>query len=417
MSVMRTSMAVIVIGACAACSTGAHHPRAGDGEVRKAAAPVAMRRTPDWASAACATEARLRGTCPTEIPDTPRRGWQLTFAGPRPHFRVATWQLQSGLEWGGFDEHVHRPPVYSNVVALGGAFMRLDRRAFPPANAPAARIRDGMANGNRRRPVRLGVRTWGGHRGELSLTPSIYAADGPLTDLTIFRWKEMTGDHAVGVNVWEPITQSVKTLHAIVDRLAAGSTPPHRPAQTGTADGMPMVSAPTWIGNLCRASRIARPACPRALPMAGVNGGDISVQPWPPWPGRGRVKTSSISITWSGPGIPRRNTVHPPSFGHFEVTAGYVRHAAHYARRVPLAQIRIPDSYIPTRSIRLGRRPWTPRPGRLIFGDCFANHLCYRWQEHGRTYQIDLHAWYPLAQMVAVLHAMVSSTAAASAAP
>jgi hypothetical protein len=411
---MRISVAVIAIGACAACSSGDHHARLGRDHPPRAASPVALRRTPDWAAAACATVAQLRGTCPTAVPATPKRGWQLTFAGPRRTFPMATWQLQSGVEWGGFNERVHRPPVYSNVVALGGAFMRLDRHAFPSAGAAAARIRDGMANGNRRRPVGLGPRTWGGHRGELSLTPSIYAADGPLTDLTIFRWHDGAGDHAVGVNVWEPITRSVQTLHAIVDRLAAGSPPPRRPARLGMADGMPMVSAPGWIEQLCRASRIARPACPRALPMAGADGGDVTLEPWPPWPGQGRVKTSWMSVTWSGRGMPPPNAVRPPWFGHFEVTAGYVRRAAHKARRIPLARIKIPAGYITTKPIPLGRRRWTSPAGELIFGDCFANHLCYRWPGHAGTYQIDLHAWYPLAQTAAVLHAMVASTPAAS---
>ena len=408
-------MAVIAIGACAACSSGAHHARIDSGLHRKATAPVALRRTPDWAAAACETVAQLRRACPTSIPATPKRGWEFTFAAPRPRFRVADWQLQSGVQWGGFNEHVHRPPVYSNVVALGGAFMRLDRHAFPPVGAPVARIRDGMANGNRRRPIRLGSRRWGGHRGELSLTPSIYAADGPLTDLTLFRWHDATGDHAVGVNVWEPITRSVQTLHAIVDRLAAEPPPRPRPPRIGAAHGMPMVSAPAWVDELCRASRIARPACPHVVPMAGVDGGDVTMQPWPPWPGQGRVKTTWMSVTWSGPGIPKPNAVRPPAFGHFEVTAGYVRHAAHDARRMPLARIKIPAGYITTEPIPLGRRSWTPRAGRLIFGDCFANHLCYRWPGRAGTYQIDLHAWYPLAQTVAVLHAMVASTPAASA--
>ncbi len=407
-------MAVVAIGACAACSSGAHQARLGSGHPRKATAPVALRRTPDWAAAACATVAQLRGTCPAAIPAAPKRGWEFTFAGPGPRFRMAAWQLQSGVEWGGFNERVHRPPVYSNVVAFGGAFMRLDRHAFPAVGAPIARIRDGMANGNRRRPVRLGPRTWGGHRGELSLTPSIYAVEGSLSDLTLFRWHDATGDHAVGVNVWEPITRSVQTLHAIVDRLAAGSPPPRRPARIGAADGMPMVAAPAWIDELCRASRIARPACPRVVPMAGVDGADVSMQPWPPWPGQGRVRTSWMSVTWSGPGIPRPTAVRPPAFGHFEVTAGYVRHAAHDARRIPLARIKIPTGYITTEPIPLGHRPWTHRAGRLIFGDCFANHLCYRWPGPVGTYQIDLHAWYPLAQTVAVLHTMVASTPAAS---
>jgi hypothetical protein len=410
---MRISaVAAVVIGVCAACSPGAQHVRPGPGTVREAVAPVALRPTPEWAADACETVEGPRGSCPTEIPATPKRGWQMTFTGPHARSRMAVWQLQSGTEWGGFGERVHRPPVFANLVSMRGAFMRQDSKAFPPSGAPVIPVHDGMANGNRHHPINLGPRTWSDHRGELSLTPSIYAAEGPLADLTVFRWRDAAGQHALGVNVWEPITQSVQTLHAIVDRVAPGSPPSPRPRRIGTADGMPMVSAPGWVGELCRASRIARPACPHALPMVGMDGGDVSIQPWPAWPGQGRVRSSWMSVTWSGPGIPSPNDAHPPAFGHFEVTAGYVRRAAHYAHRIPLARITIPAGYIESRPIPLGIRPWTARPGRLIFGDCFANHLCYRWREHERTYQVDLHAWYPLAQTVAVLHAMVASSPA-----
>ena len=63
-----------------------------------------------------------------------------------------------------------------------------------------------------------------------------------------------------------------------------------------------------------------------------------------------------------------------------------------------------------TRPIPLGERAWTASPGRLIFGDCFGNHLCYRWRHDGRRYQIDLHAWEPVTRTVQVLHAIVRST-------
>jgi hypothetical protein len=46
----------------------------------------------------------------------------------------------------------------------------------------------------------------------------------------------------------------------------------------------------------------------------------------------------------------------------------------------------------------------------LVFGDCWGNHLCYRWREAGTARQLDLHGWEPFTETVAVLRRMVDST-------
>jgi hypothetical protein len=38
-----------------------------------------------------------------------------------------------------------------------------------------------------------------------------------------------------------------------------------------------------------------------------------------------------------------------------------------------------------------------------------SNHLCFRWSEHGSSYQIDIHGWEPFTQTVLALHTIVSS--------
>jgi hypothetical protein len=175
--------------------------------------------TPRWALAACATVAQLRRICPGDVPLTRQRGWTMIFTAPSRRFPLALLELQSGVVWGGFQEGVHRPPILGNTVVLGGQFMRLSARAFPTEGARSVVVRNGMANGPRHRPIALGPRTWFGIRGELSLTPSIYAAQGELADLVVFRWRDAVGDHAVGLNVWEPLTDFGR--HIASDRLDA----------------------------------------------------------------------------------------------------------------------------------------------------------------------------------------------------
>jgi hypothetical protein len=90
-----------------------------------------MMPTPGWALAACASVSELRPFCPSIVPLTRTRQWTLSLIAPSRRYPVAVFQLQSGVQWGGFQEHVHRPPIFGNTVVLGGAFRRLASHAFP----------------------------------------------------------------------------------------------------------------------------------------------------------------------------------------------------------------------------------------------------------------------------------------------
>jgi hypothetical protein len=331
----------------------------------------------------------------------------MIFTAPRPRFPVALFQLQSGLALGGNEEHVHRPPILGNTVVLGGRFRRLNRRAFPPSGAKPVVLRNGMANGLRRRPIALGRHAWSGIQGELSLTPTTYSDLGELSDLVVFTWRDAAGEHAVGVNVWEPLIDSVATLRAIVSTLAPQSAG-QPPRKVAVVDGVPMTATPLWLDQLCRRPGILRGACPSRVPAVGRQGAYVEVVPTPP-SGRPKPRSLFVSVGWGGE-LPNPRLNRPPGFVHLELTAGRVVSSRRYAPPVPLARLTVPAGYLATRPISLGQRDWTANPGTLVFGDCFGNHLCYRWQANGRDYQIDLHAWHPVRQTAHVLRAIVSST-------
>lgn len=367
-----------------------------------------MTPTPRWALAACATVATLRRFCPGEVPLTRARGWTMIFTAPTPRFPLALFALQSGIVWGGFSEHVHQPPILGNTVVLGAQFMRLDADAFPAPRARPVVLRDGIANGFRRRPINLGSRTWAGIRGELSLTPSVYAAQGELTDLVVFRWRDPAGAHAVGVNVWEPLTGAVATLRAIVSTIAPQSAD-QEPQPVAVVDGVSMTTTPRWLSLLCQTPPL-RVACPTRVPATGVHSAYVDVVPTPPSE-RPKLTSLLVSVSWGGEyPNPRRNR--PANFVHLELTAGHVARTRHYAPPIPVSRLTVPRGYAVTRPIPLGKRHWTASPGELLFGDCFGNHLCYRWRQHRRDYQIDLHAWDPVTQTVDILRAIVLSTPA-----
>jgi len=165
-----------------------------------------------------------------------------------------------------------------------------------------------------------------------------------------------------------------------------------------------MTTTPAWLGELCRTTPMLRPACPRRVPAAGVQGASLDVVPTPPSE-RPRLTSVLVNIQYSDLREKR-----PPPFVHLELTAGRVVSSTRFSQPVPIGRLTVPEGYAVTRPISLGRRDWTAHPGMLVFGDCFGNHLCYRWSQNGRDHQIDLHAWEPVAQTVRVLRAIVAST-------
>jgi hypothetical protein len=331
----------------------------------------------------------------------------MIFRAPTRRFPVALLQLQSGVAWGGFEERVHRPPIFGNAVVLGGQFMRLNARAFPTSRARPVVLRNGIADGLRRQPIALGSRTWSHIKGELSLTPSSYSDLEELSDLVVFRWRDTAGAHAVGLNVWEPLIDAVATLRAIVSTHAPQSLG-RQPRTVDLVDGVPMTTTPPWLSDLCRTPPMLRAACPGRVPAVGFPGAFVDVVPTPPSE-RPKLRSLSVSVSWGGEyANPRRNR--PPQFVHLELTAGHVLISKRFAPPVPLSRLTIPSGYTVTRPISLGHRDWTANPGELVFGDCFGNHLCYRWRKNGRRYQIDLHAWEPVTETAHVLQAIVAST-------
>jgi hypothetical protein len=364
-----------------------------------------MEAMPRWAIAACAAAAQLRSVCPTIVPATQRRGVSFFLSLPTKRSPMSLLQLEQGVVYGGFSERSHRPPLLSNVVVLGGGFRTQVRSAFPRVGARAQPLRGALTNGMRPHAIALGPRRWAGLPGRLSLTPSIDAQRGELGDLTIFRWSDASGDHAVGVNVWEPLAQSVASLHAIVSRLSHQAPPPPAPTR-GTVEGIPMTTTPAWMLGVCNSSPLTRPACPNRVPDAPLGSLIITIFPTPAY---GPPTAIQDSIEWFY-GSDLHNP-HPPRFGHLKISEGNFPTAPHDGPRQPITAIRIPRTYAPAPT-PISHPAWTHPHGLLIFGDCFGNHLCYRWRHGHRRYQIDLHAWYPLTHTRDVLHAIVSSTPA-----
>jgi hypothetical protein len=411
------------IGACVlmaaflgGCSSGskAHEPRTkppepsstprtvGGARVRT---PVKLRRTPVWVRDACGGFAvSMRRYCPTAIPVANEDGLTMSIVFAGPESPVNLLQLLSGSE-SSSDQRANRPPRLLGLVLASGDLERAFSGLLPRPDATPSRVRDGLAAAARREPLALGPRRWGGHSGELALAPSNGSVPLAYFRYLFFRWQDASGSHAFGLHAWEPFTESVRTLHALVVRLAAA--PPRRfayPGRPGPA-GVAMARTPDWLLAACRALR-TRPICPHLVPAVRPSSLDLFFLR-NAGPTR-NVRQDWLSAEWGTPyeSEPGRNR--PPRFVHLDIRAGGVPLERRF--RHPVERPR--DGLFRTRGtepIPLGRAHWVRRGGILVLGDCFGNHLCFRWRRQGVGYQIDLHGWEPFSQTVATLHAMVSS--------
>ena len=73
-----------------------------------------------------------------------------------------------------------------------------------------ARVADGVAARHGAVPLDFGPMTWGGRTGRLLLGPH------PFSEELVFVWGEGAQQRGVGIQVFEPLTQAVATLQAMV---------------------------------------------------------------------------------------------------------------------------------------------------------------------------------------------------------
>jgi hypothetical protein len=121
------------------------------------------------------------------------------------------------LEHSGSGDH---PPRWVHASLAAGRIIGSQALPFswPPATRRSA-ARDGLFASRRRRALFLGHVRWGARSGELVLAPS-FPVGGMMSDHLIFYSRRNATDQMVTLHGWEPFTQAVGTLRAIV--LSAG---------------------------------------------------------------------------------------------------------------------------------------------------------------------------------------------------
>jgi hypothetical protein len=125
----------------------------------------------------------------------------------------------------------NRPPGFIHLVVQGGDLSD-SFETFTYATSEIFLVRDGLMQSAARRRlgalgqsgetpegIFLGERRWAGRQGELVLAPSFIYSDSIHADHLIFLWGSDGRDYALSLHAWEPFTECVATLQAVVDSL------------------------------------------------------------------------------------------------------------------------------------------------------------------------------------------------------
>lgn len=266
---------------------------------------------------------------------------------------------------------------------LPAIFPRLDGAGMAPEN--------GQADTSRRHALFFGRMHWGGISGQLLLAPSGGSAALVYFHYLVFRWRDAGSEVAIGLHAWEPFRETVQTLHAMVERMQAVPSAPIDMPQVPDSLPVAMTTPPAWFTRACQSLR-TRSICPTRIPAGPTNYVSMLFEPrWRLSHGR---SDDLLSVEWGAP-YPNPTRNRPPAFAHLELAAGETLLAGHVdaspvVPRNGMMAGRESEEAAP--AVRLMASNWPVRHGSLVLGDCFGNHLCYRWREGGANYQVDLHA-------------------------
>jgi hypothetical protein len=189
---------------------------------------LSLAAPPDEVLATCTRVRILLTACPRAIPLFGQAKFRTHSFSSGPY---ATFTAEAGS--GPYEEpEKNSPPGFVHVVAQGGDLSKAFE-TFTYSTAESFEPEDGlMLSRDRRelamlgqagktpRALYLGTVTWNDMTGDLVLVPSFAFVDSIHADHVLFLWQTAGNDYALSVHAWEPFTESVAALEAMVVSLS-----------------------------------------------------------------------------------------------------------------------------------------------------------------------------------------------------
>jgi hypothetical protein len=174
---------------------------------------------PPAALARCRRGELVGPACTELVPDSrwrDRPGWTRE-RGSFPLGQGA-FELGAGAEHPGRPDQ-DRPPRLVHLIVLAGRVAAAFDFAWPGPDARRVAARDGLYAARRKRAVLLGRPAWAGRNGDLVLAPPFEAGGGINGNHLVFRWREGGTRYALSLHGWEPFSETVPVLRALVESL------------------------------------------------------------------------------------------------------------------------------------------------------------------------------------------------------
>ena len=406
-SMVRAVLVPWLLGLClAGCSSSTRAPRAHTVVPRDPPLRLArlgerqppQERLPGWLVEMCASFERGSPPCARTMPVVHSDEYIVERETATPRYRVSYLTIGQGPQSGG----TPRPPAYAELVFARGDARTMASLGFVPARGSGVdRFREDLISTSRAHALNFGAVNWSGHRGDLILT----SPSGLFRD--ILALVSQAGDDvtAVGLLAWDPLGEALRSLQSTVaSEFDPGRASP--PSRAGPSEGIGFERTPRWLEDVCVA-RIGLPGCPAVVPTPSASLTVLQLTPTVDAIGSERASTAQIDIAWGGESGSSR-VDKPPRLVHLVLSDGDLPPSTDPAS--PNAPGITLGAGYPRSPIMLGHPSWTAGRTALSLGNCFENHVCYRWRlGDGRNRLISTHAWYPLSQTTAVLHRLVAS--------
>lgn len=164
----------------------------------------------------CERSGLLRPVCPRLVPRVGAAYLSNLSVELTGRLVLDVFNLERGGEYPRNPER-NRPPRMAHVVAVAGNVERL--ASFRgPRDETGEQVRDGFMRPSRVVPLSFGRTRWAGRVGVLYLMPP-FPHGGMLGNHLVFSWHQGERPYALSLHAWEPLTESVATLQAMVEGL------------------------------------------------------------------------------------------------------------------------------------------------------------------------------------------------------
>jgi hypothetical protein len=213
--------------AATACTVGTSSPPPERTVHGASAEAVELINLPRDDMEACEKVLCLRAACPMKVPSSSAEDLRTNSFKQGRHWTFTTEGGSGPYE----SPRRNRPPGFIHVVVQGGdlsdafeTFTYSESRIVSAADGvmrSAERRRLGALGQSGETPMGLffGERRWSGRHGDLILAPPFTYTDSIHADHLIFLWRSDGTAYAVSLHAWEPFTEAVATLRAVVSSV------------------------------------------------------------------------------------------------------------------------------------------------------------------------------------------------------